>query len=400
MMPRQNNRFAHPDSTRRGLRAATLLLVLLGSFGLLTGALPGFAQQDGPPRPCEDDPLHRQLDFWVGDWQVVGSDGERLGTNRVRRLHGGCVIEENWSSGGSDLTGQSMNYVDPRDGRWKQTWVDSSGSLVVYDGAFRGGAMHFEGENVRPDGSAVQARVVVEPAGEDRVHHRIDHSSDGGETWEVVFDATYVSLEEEPPAPAPSPAPAAEPQPEPAAAPAREPAPEVPEPAAAPEGRDEVRASSGVVPEKEVPLGERNRIFLESPMVLEVPIGPIESIPEEYSWSTDETSVYVCDGVSVRRVALSRNERGGTVEVEVVPALYCSGYLQHVDVAAEVVWRGEVLGSAAVEDLSVGRSVAAQNEGPGLEKRLTLEVDRDRFEEAFGGQKERPVLKLTVTVRD
>lgn len=380
------------------------LCLVVGLVACLFAVAPGFAQPDGPPRPCEDDPLHRRLDFWVGDWQVVGSDGEVLGTNRVRKLHGGCVIEENWSSGGSDLTGQSMNYVDPRDGRWKQTWVDSSGSLVIYDGAFRDGAMRFEGDNVRPDGSVVRARVLVEPAGEGRVHHRIDHSSDGGETWEVVFDATYVPLEDEPPAPAPapSPKPPSAPEPEPAAAPAPEPASEASEPAPAPvaEGDEKVRASSGVVPEEEVPLEERNRIFLESPMVLEVPIGPIESIPEEYSWSTDETSVYVSDGVSVRRVALSRNERGGTVEVKVVPAFHCSGYLQHVDVAAEVVWRGEVLGSAGLEDLSVGRSVAAQNEGPGLEKKLTLDIDRDRFEEAFGGQEERPVLKLTVTVRD
>ena len=149
-----------------------------------------------------------------------------------------------------------------------------------------------------------------------------------------------------------------------------------------------------------MPLEERNRIFLESPMILELPIGPIESIPEEYSWSSKETSVYVSGGVSVRRVTLSRDEHGKKVDVEATAVLYSSGYLDHVDLTAELVWRGDVLAQASEDKVSVGRSVLSQSEGDGLEKRFTLTVDRSRFEEAFGDADERPVLRLTVTVRD
>jgi len=366
-----------------------------GAALLILAAGPARAQEAPSPSPSCADSLHRQLEFWVGEWQAVGADGQPVGINRVRGLHGGCVIEENWTSAKSGVTGQSMNYVDPRDGRWKQVWFDSSGTLVVYDGELRDGAMQFEGQTVEADGSAVIARAVVEPIGGGRLHHTIEHSKDGGESWEVVFDATYVPLAQ--PLEQPAAPPATMPPPTPPVAPA--PAAEPPAPASAKEPAG-VRAASGAVPEEQVPIDQRSRIHLESPMVLEVPIGPIESIPESYSWSTNETSVYVSRGVSVRKVTLTRSERRGSVRIDVTPAFYGTEYLQHAAVAAELVWRGEVLQSAAVGEFPVGRSIKAQSEGDGLEKTMTLSLDRERFEEIFGAADERPILRLTVTARN
>jgi hypothetical protein len=34
------------------------------------------------PRPCTA-PLHRQFDFWVGAWDVIGANGQFAGTNRI-----------------------------------------------------------------------------------------------------------------------------------------------------------------------------------------------------------------------------------------------------------------------------------------------------------------------------
>jgi len=160
-----------------------------------------------------------------------------------------------------------------------------------------------------------------------------------------------------------------------------------------------VRASSGVVPDQEVPLDKRNKIFLESPMVLEVPIGPIQSIPEGYSWSSKETSVYVSEGVSIQRVTLSRHKHGKTVDVKAVVVLHSPDVLHHVDLTADLVWKGDTLASASLDKISVGRSILAQNRGDGLEKTLTLSMDRSRFDEAFGDADERPILRLTVTAR-
>lgn len=385
------------------------LPALAAGVALVTvAAVPVRAAQDAPfpLESCTDSAVARQLDFWVGDWQAVGADGQPVGVNRVRKLHGGCVIEENWTSAKSGVTGQSMNYVDPRDGRWKQVWFDSSGTLVTYDGELRDGAMRFEGQTVEADGTAVVARAVVEPVGGGRLHHAIEHSKDGGESWEVVFEATYVPLsrlaakaeagsDAEPPEAPPAERALVAPVPPASTAPA----PEAPVPAKVREPVG-VRAASGAVPEERVPIDERPRVHLESPMVLEVPIGPIESIPESYSWSTDETSVYVAGGVSVRRVTIARSERRGSVRVEATAALHGSQYLQHAALAADLVWRGEVVDSAAVGEFPVGRSIKAQSDGDGLRKTLTLSLDRERFEEIFGAGDERPVLRLTVTVRN
>src|SRR5262249_38247777 len=78
---------------------------------------------------------HRQLDFWIGDWDLVirtreSPDPERWretrGTNHVRAVLRGCVIEEDFAAdpGGEPWAGRSVSTFVPRLGVWRQTWVD------------------------------------------------------------------------------------------------------------------------------------------------------------------------------------------------------------------------------------------------------------------------------------
>jgi len=372
---------------------------------------------EAAPEPVLDsvcnDALHHRLDVWLGDWRVVGAGGEPIGTSRVERREGGCVVQERWTTTGDEVTGEGVSYVDPADKLWKQLWVDSTGTITratqVLDspGVPSDGSLRFAGETTRLDGTSVRSRLTLRPMDEGRLHVMIEHSADDGTTWEAVFDVTYIpaaagSGAAQTMAPESTPEGTSAPEKTTASsAPVAHPTAPAQPPAAAPApSSGNVRASSGVVPEEDVPLEKRNRIFLESPMVLEVPIGAIESIPEEYSWSSKDTSVYVCDGVSVRRVTLSRDEHGKTVDVDTVAALYSSDYLAHVDVTAALVWHDEVLAQASEEKISVGRSILSQSQGDGLDKRFTLTVDRSRFDQAFGDSDDRPVLRLTVTVRE
>jgi TPR repeat protein len=66
--------------------------------------------------PCANDPVHRQLDSWVGEWKVVNAQGQPAGTSSVQNILGGCVIFENWT-GRMDYTGKSFNFVDPGTGK-------------------------------------------------------------------------------------------------------------------------------------------------------------------------------------------------------------------------------------------------------------------------------------------
>ena len=406
--PRHRSR----PAIRCGTAAAVVLLTALTAVG---GWPLEAAQTLAADSVCDDAPHHR-LDFLLGDWRVVGPGDEPIAISRIERIHGGCAVRESWITVGGDATGEGLSYVDPADHVWKQLWVDSTG-IVTRAAEASGardlppGALRFAGESTFLDGTSVLYRLTARPLDGGRLHVVIEHSRDDGATWQSVFDVQYVP-QAVAPTPRPEPAPdtasgrTAEPSPAPTPTPTPTPGPPTPpapEPAPAPQPSQSsggVRASSGVVPEKDVPLEERNRIFLESPMILELPIGPIESIPEEYSWSSKETSVYVSGGVSVRRVTLSRDEHGKKVDVDATAALYSTGYLDHVDLTVELVWRGDVLATASEDKVSIGRSVLSQSDGDGLEKRFTLTVDRSRFEEAFGDADERPVLRLTVTVRD
>lgn len=141
--------------------------------------------------PCEYDPKARQLDFWVGEWTVFNPAGQQIGTNSLSKIDGGCVIQERWTDGFGG-TGTSINFVDPADGKWKQTWVASNGSRIVMSGEFRDGAMRFEGTTVARNGTTSLHRTTLTPLPDGRVRQFIEGSTDGGKTWTAQFDGYYV----------------------------------------------------------------------------------------------------------------------------------------------------------------------------------------------------------------
>src|SRR5207249_10939467 len=65
------------------------------------------------------------MDFWLGDWELTwpgNSTGDAgHGTNSIKRILDGCIVEENFSGGESmHLRGRSVSIFEARAGRWKQ----------------------------------------------------------------------------------------------------------------------------------------------------------------------------------------------------------------------------------------------------------------------------------------
>jgi hypothetical protein len=143
------------------------------------------------PRPCTA-PVHRQFDFWIGTWEVIGANGQFAGINRIEPVDGGCALYESWSSGGGGYTGRSLNSVDG-DGRWRQTWVDTSGLRLEIVGGLVDGKMVLEGET--PPGAAGGAptknRITWIPAADGRIRQHWETSADGGKTYTTAFDGMY-----------------------------------------------------------------------------------------------------------------------------------------------------------------------------------------------------------------
>jgi hypothetical protein len=175
--------------TSSALKRASLSL-------LLTCATSGFvaarAQTAQPPQtPCKSRPEYRQFDFWVGEWDVRNPQGQQAGTNSVQLILGDCVVFENWT-GARGGHGKSFNVYNAARGKWQQTWVDNSGSVLELAGEFKDGQMRFTGESVGRGGAKTLERLTFTKLDDDRVRQFWEQSTDGGKTWTVAFDGTYI----------------------------------------------------------------------------------------------------------------------------------------------------------------------------------------------------------------
>ncbi|HEX7316954.1 MAG TPA: tetratricopeptide repeat protein [Pyrinomonadaceae bacterium] len=141
-------------------------------------------------RPCKFLPQAKQLDFWVGHWDVqVG--GQSVGTNVIERLEEGCLIMENWSGRGGS-TGRSMNFFNPSTNKWRQSYISNNEVIWEMSGEFKDGVMLLEGEMYAPGSAPVMVRVKFYNLSPDSVRHTQDNSTDGGKTWTNVWDSTYI----------------------------------------------------------------------------------------------------------------------------------------------------------------------------------------------------------------
>ncbi len=138
------------------------------------------------------DPLGPEaLDFWIGEWTVSWAGGGH-GTNTVRRILDGRVIEETFDGADADsaLLGRSLSVRDAADGRWRQTWVDSSGSYLDLVGVEVDGRIAFQREAV-VGGVAVVQRMVWLDVTPDAFRWQWQRSSDGGAAWDVAWEIDY-----------------------------------------------------------------------------------------------------------------------------------------------------------------------------------------------------------------
>ena len=168
-------------SLAKGAIAASLAV-------LLHGAASTPAQAQAATAPCRA-PEFAQFDFWLGDWTVRWTDkdkGEQSGRNHVRKTLDGCVILEQLDGRpGSPLQGTSVSTFDSRAGKWKQTWVDNSGSYLDFEGEFRDGRMILS-RRAPLAGAAAQQRMIFS-----EIEADWQISKDNGATWSTAWRLRY-----------------------------------------------------------------------------------------------------------------------------------------------------------------------------------------------------------------
>jgi len=154
------------------------------------------AQPAPPPAPsgpkgaaCAS-PAHHQFDFWLGDWDVATPQGAPAGTNRVERLLEGCALQEHW--GATDGSkGTSLSSYDAVARKWRQTFVDDTGQVLVLEGEFKDGKMVLQGEKTMGRQRVALQRISWQVVNGDKVRQRWDISQDDGKSWSLLFEGLY-----------------------------------------------------------------------------------------------------------------------------------------------------------------------------------------------------------------
>lgn len=129
--------------------------------------------------PCTA-PEYHQFDFWLGTWDFTGPTSFN-GTNIITSEPGGCAIFESFSDV-SGSQGRSISVYSTADQMWHQTFVDAFGRTIFTGTLVNGKMVLFTNPTTRFIWDPVSAQVV-------RFYG--ESTTDGGVTWNLIFDSQY-----------------------------------------------------------------------------------------------------------------------------------------------------------------------------------------------------------------
>lgn len=147
--------------------------------------------------PCGTRAEFRQLDFWLGDWDVLGGAGQKVGSSHIEKILGKCVIFETYTAEpGTSLqasyVGQAFHFFDTNANKWVQHYVDTTATPFDWIGEFANGAMRYTREGpFGPSNSPIKQRMTFTQLPDGKVRQLFEQSVDG-KTWRAGFDGTYV----------------------------------------------------------------------------------------------------------------------------------------------------------------------------------------------------------------
>lgn len=175
------------------MRKKLTVALIIGGY-LLSGTISSLHafDQEGRDHRCSL-PEARQFDFWIGEWSLewTGEDGETLeGTNLIRTLLSGCVIEEQFKALKSQFQGMSVSSYNPTWGKWQQTWVDNQQNYLDFVGEFKDGKMVLE-RNTQVDGKDIVQRMVWYNISADELDWNWERSDDNGKSWTILWKIHY-----------------------------------------------------------------------------------------------------------------------------------------------------------------------------------------------------------------
>lgn len=168
------------------------LIILFISVVSLSNSI-SYSQSEVNEKPCTG-PEYSQFDFWVGNWQASWTDSEgkmQTGSNLITKTLGGCVIEENFSTGDNTFTGRSFSVYNPVKKMWQQTWVDNSGGYLDFTGGMDGDKMILTRKGLNRKGEEIMQRMVFKDITTDSFTWNWESSADEGVSWNLMWQISY-----------------------------------------------------------------------------------------------------------------------------------------------------------------------------------------------------------------
>jgi len=166
-----------------GTGAVLAFLAALGAAGAPSAG----AASAGAPKCAAGS--YRQLDFWLGDWDVYDVGGATpVARAHITSILDGCVVHERYES--PRTVGESFSIFDRTRGVWHQTWVTSRGRLLQVEGGPRDARVELAGSYLDEQGQRTRIRAAWWPVA-GGVREQAEISADDGRTWKSEFDLMF-----------------------------------------------------------------------------------------------------------------------------------------------------------------------------------------------------------------
>ena len=146
--------------------------------------------------PCSR-PEFRQFDFWIGEWDAFGPNGQKAGESKVSLVLDSCIILEEWTSAtvtrGLRYAGKSFNTWNGATKQWQQTWVDNAGGSNEYLlGKFEDNKIIYRSSPFpfNKDTMAIR-KMTFTNLSPFKLRQHGEISKDNGNTWSTEYDLEY-----------------------------------------------------------------------------------------------------------------------------------------------------------------------------------------------------------------
>lgn len=131
------------------------------------------------------------FDFWIGSWDAYWNDSLQ-GTNTITKILGNAVVEENFLFNDGTFSGKSWSVYDSSKNLWRQTWVDNSGSYLVFTGGLEDDKVVLKMTDKRTkSGKPLEMRMIFFNIKKDTFDWDWQSSPDGI-NWRSEWFITYI----------------------------------------------------------------------------------------------------------------------------------------------------------------------------------------------------------------